>query len=209
MPRVTQDYLNARRSEILDGAARCFARDGFHATSMQDILDETGLSAGAVYRYFRGKDAIIVAIVQQVLETVGTAFADTARSPDPLPPDQLLVGVLRQLSTLPTLPATLIVQVWSETIRSPELTAVEHEGVGRLIASWATIVETYQQRGMIRSDVPAGHVARTLVACVQGFLVQRAIGLPAEPEAWQNGIQALTSMTPHTERNPTSAPNVN
>ena len=48
MARVSQEHLDARRRQILEGAARCFARDGFHSTTMQDILRETGLSAGAV-----------------------------------------------------------------------------------------------------------------------------------------------------------------
>lgn len=62
MARVSQEHLDARRRQILDGAARCFARDGFHATSMQDVLKEVGLSAGAVYRYFTGKEDLIAAI---------------------------------------------------------------------------------------------------------------------------------------------------
>ncbi|MFD0775947.1 helix-turn-helix domain-containing protein, partial [Streptomonospora algeriensis] len=62
MPKVSADYLAARREHILSAAAARFSRDGFHRTSMQDIIDEAGLSAGAVYRYFRGKDEIIAAI---------------------------------------------------------------------------------------------------------------------------------------------------
>ncbi|MGW9069182.1 helix-turn-helix domain-containing protein, partial [Streptomyces yangpuensis] len=54
MARVSQAHLDARRRQILDGATRCFTRNGFHATSMQDVLKEVDLSAGAVYRYFSG-----------------------------------------------------------------------------------------------------------------------------------------------------------
>ncbi|HEY9407971.1 MAG TPA: helix-turn-helix domain-containing protein, partial [Jiangellaceae bacterium] len=52
MPRVSEAHLAARRDQILQAAWTCFARDGFHATSMQDVFAEAGLSAGAVYRYF-------------------------------------------------------------------------------------------------------------------------------------------------------------
>ena len=80
MPKVSDAHLAARRRQILDAAARCFARDGFHRTSMQDIVGESGISAGLVYRYFAGKDDMITAIVtewhdqrQAMLATAPTA----------------------------------------------------------------------------------------------------------------------------------------
>ena len=65
MPKVTQQYRDARRDQILGAARRCFLRDGFHSTSMQDLFAEAGLSAGAVYRYFASKDEVIVAIAEE------------------------------------------------------------------------------------------------------------------------------------------------
>ena len=66
MPKVSAEHLANRRQQILDAAASCFARNGFHRTSMQDIVKESGLSAGLIYRYFTGKDDMIVAIVERV-----------------------------------------------------------------------------------------------------------------------------------------------
>jgi AcrR family transcriptional regulator len=43
MPKVSQKYLDARRSEILDAAIVCFSRDGFHRATMQDIVRQSGL----------------------------------------------------------------------------------------------------------------------------------------------------------------------
>ena len=56
MPRVSDEHLAARRQQILDAARACFLRNGFHATSMQDVIGEAGLSVGAVYRYFKSKN---------------------------------------------------------------------------------------------------------------------------------------------------------
>ena len=44
MPKVLPEYLETRRREILDAAAACFARDGFHQASMQDICIEADRS---------------------------------------------------------------------------------------------------------------------------------------------------------------------
>ncbi|GHH12080.1 TetR family transcriptional regulator [Streptomyces lanatus] len=202
MARVSQEHLDARRRQILDGAARLFARNGFHATSMQDVLKEVDLSAGAVYRYFSGKDELIAAIVKEVLGEIRAAFADVTRQSPPPPPD-LLVGLvlgrtLRVWSSLnvagePLFPQ-LIMQVWAETVRNEELAAVLTEVYTELRESWVLAVEAYQDAGMMRSDIPADHVARTMIATVQGFVAQQALfgGVPVE--VLQDGLRALMSM---------------
>src|SRR5271157_1652892 len=48
-----------RRERILDAAERAFVRHGFHATTMQHVADELGMSAGNLYRYFPSKEAIV------------------------------------------------------------------------------------------------------------------------------------------------------
>ena len=65
MPRVDDQYLESRRREIVDAAMTCFSREGFHRTTMQDIVRETGLSAGAIYRYFKSKEDIVAAIAEE------------------------------------------------------------------------------------------------------------------------------------------------
>src|SRR4029079_2513209 len=71
VPRVSAEHLAARRQQILDAAQRRVARDGFHATSMQQVIAEAGLSVGAVYRYFPSKSDLIVAIAQSAAEGSG------------------------------------------------------------------------------------------------------------------------------------------
>ncbi len=105
MARVSQEHLEARRRQILDGAAVCFARNGFHATSMQDVLKEVDLSAGAVYRYFSGKEELIEAIASEVLETVRGTLEQAAQESPPPTPDVMVpraLALMRQVR-----PATL------------------------------------------------------------------------------------------------------
>jgi AcrR family transcriptional regulator len=63
MPKVTEEYLETRRLEILEAAITCFIRKGFHQTTIDEICDEAGVSPGAVYRYFASKEEIIQAAV--------------------------------------------------------------------------------------------------------------------------------------------------
>ena len=54
-----------RRSQILDAALVCFAKRGFHQTSMHDISAEAGISVGLIYRYFENKEAVISAMADR------------------------------------------------------------------------------------------------------------------------------------------------
>ncbi|MFB6847204.1 TetR/AcrR family transcriptional regulator [Streptomyces sp. NPDC056373] len=202
MARVSQEHLDARRRQILDGAALCFARNGFHATSMQDVLKEVDLSAGAVYRYFSGKEELIGAIVAETLGSVREAFEEAARQSPPPPPDELVASVLgRTLAARESLvvdgrPAfpRLVIQVWTETLRNEELAALLREGYGSVRAVWGKVVEGYQEAGMMRADVVPDHVARTMIASVLGFIAQQSLFGPAPVEVLQDGLRALTGM---------------
>ncbi|MCX4879175.1 MULTISPECIES: TetR/AcrR family transcriptional regulator [unclassified Streptomyces] len=209
MARVSQEHLDARRRQILDGAARCFARNGFHATSMQDVLKEADLSAGAVYRYFSGKEELIAAIVGEVLGQVNEGFEEAARSSPPPPPDLLVASVLsRVLSTKesvtvdgrPAFPR-LVVQVWTETLRNDELAALLREGYGGVQEAWARIVQAYQDAGTMRPDVAPDHVARTMMASAMGFLAQQALFGPMPADVLRDGLRALMSVQDHSSVN--------
>ncbi|WP_340383798.1 TetR/AcrR family transcriptional regulator [Streptomyces sp. SS7] len=202
MARVSQAHLDARRRQILDGAAVCFARNGFHATSMQDVLKEVDLSAGAVYRYFSGKEELIAAIVSEVLGQVRASFEEASSRTDPPPPDVLVCEVLgRTLAAKASLtvdgkPAfpRLVVQVWTETLRNDELSAVLSEGYRTVHAAWVQIVEAYQAAGTMRADVDPDHVARTMIASVLGFIAHQSLFGPAPVEVLGDGLRALMSV---------------
>ncbi|MFD9108267.1 TetR/AcrR family transcriptional regulator [Streptomyces bottropensis] len=202
MPRVSQERLDARRRQILDAAARCFARNGFHATSMQDVLKEADLSAGAVYRYFSGKEELIAAIVGAVLDEIRAAFEEAVLQSPPPPPDVLIGAVLRRmLRGRPSLGETgeslyprLMVQVWAETLRNPELHAILADGFAQVRTPWIKVVEGYQDAGMMRADIPALSVARTMVALAQGFAAQYALFGDVPIQVLELGVKALTSM---------------
>ncbi|MEV5979407.1 TetR/AcrR family transcriptional regulator [Streptomyces sp. NPDC052114] len=202
MARVSQEHLDARRRQILDGAALCFARNGFHATSMQDVLKEVGLSAGAVYRYFRGKDELIAAIVAEVLTDISDIFEAAGRQSPPPPPDVLVGRVLSEVLDLRpgmregsrTYFPRLMIQVWTETLRNDELSALMADIYVKVRGAWVKIVTGYQEAGMMRADIPADHVARTMIAAAQGFAAQYALFDEVPVEALQDGLRALMSM---------------
>ncbi|MEE4546855.1 TetR/AcrR family transcriptional regulator [Streptomyces sp. V4-01] len=198
MPRVSQSHLDARRRQILDGALRCFTRRGFHTSSMQDVLTEIGLSAGAVYRYFSGKEEIIQAIAEEMLRDFAarmTAYVEQ----DDVPAFEEFVRQLPAVSAHVTgnpETAGMLLQVWSEAPRSPGLSAAAKSGFEEIVAVLTKVVVVYQDRGELSRDVAAEDCARVIISVMQGYVLQRAIFRTGEMESFQAAFAALVRTAP-------------
>src|ERR1700753_3360938 len=84
MPRLSAETWSRRRRHVLESAWSCFSRDGFHATSMDQVIEASGMSSSAVYRYFRSKDELIDATVDEALADSEALFGSLLDD-DPLP----------------------------------------------------------------------------------------------------------------------------
>jgi AcrR family transcriptional regulator len=193
MPRVSQAHLDARRRQILDAARRCFIHDGFHATSMQDVLSEANLSAGAVYRYFRGKEEIIAAIAGEAVAAIVDALDTAFDVDDPPPLDEVLGAAFVTVQRIDAEQgvAKLTLQVWSEALRSPVLAETLTREISRMRASLTRLVQAYQAQGRMTGDVPAKHVARVLADLLPGFVLQHALFGDVDAAAFRAGLRAL------------------
>jgi TetR/AcrR family transcriptional regulator, transcriptional repressor of aconitase len=193
MPRVSAERLKATRTRILDAARRCFVRKGFHLTSMQDIQGEAGLSAGAVYRHFKSKDELICAIALAALAGATESLAGIFEAPEPPPLDEVVARLLHGQPPLDARRASaiLMVQVWGEVARRPEL----QERFAETYAAWRDFLERlvriYQRRGQLSADVPAPEIASTLIALVQGFNLQLALAGDLDVSTLQAGVRGL------------------
>ncbi|WP_226379510.1 TetR/AcrR family transcriptional regulator [Pseudonocardia sp. KRD291] len=86
MPRVSTDQLAARRRQILDGARRCFADHGYEGATVRRLETSTGLSRGAIFHYFRDKEALFLALAEEDARRMADVVAE-----------QGLVQVMREL----------------------------------------------------------------------------------------------------------------
>jgi AcrR family transcriptional regulator len=172
MPKVSAEHLTNRRRQILDAAAGCFARNGFHRTSMQDIVKESGLSAGLIYRYFPGKEDMILAIVEE-WHTTRSAGLGTAS--DPL---DAYLGLLRAIAAPDAAPQrNLGMQAWAETVREPRIRALARQGVDEQLEAFG--------------DVAPAALIRVLVAIHQGLLLQASWDDSLDVEAFVAAVGEL------------------
>ena len=70
-----QARTEAQRERILNAAQKCFVESGFHAASMATIAETADMSPGLIYRYFKSKSEIILAIIERQLELVRVDLA--------------------------------------------------------------------------------------------------------------------------------------
>jgi len=65
MPKIAEAARAARREQIIAAARACFARAGYHATTMADVAAQAGLSKGTPYLYFESKEALFIALAEE------------------------------------------------------------------------------------------------------------------------------------------------
>src|SRR5262249_3193804 len=75
---VRVEQGQATRQQLIDVATRLFAKDGYQATSIEAVLAATGMSRGALYHHFRGKDALFEAVLEAVETDIAAGIARRA-----------------------------------------------------------------------------------------------------------------------------------
>lgn len=176
MPKVTEAHLKARRQQILDAAAECFARKGFHHTTMHDICQMAELSPGAVYRYFRSKDDIIAAMEEQGRERSGAIIeAITSERKDTLAILEGLVDVF--FSKLEDVRDCAVhIELWAEALSNPRIREMV-VGIDDSIreAFVRKIVSASQERGEINPHLDPDAVARVMMSFWDGLVLQKTL----------------------------------
>ena len=66
---IQAQLIAARRSQILDAAARVFAEKGFHRATIRDISNEAGIADGTIYNYFENKTALLLGLLHRLNES--------------------------------------------------------------------------------------------------------------------------------------------
>jgi TetR/AcrR family transcriptional regulator, transcriptional repressor of aconitase len=193
MPKVTHEYRDARRDQILSAARRCFLRDGFHATSMQDLFAEAGLSSGAVYRYFASKEDVITAIAEENMRDVVAMIHDVATSQPDRPIGAVFADIFNivQAKDAQDGLAGLALLAWSEALRNPMLAERFADLFAQMRADLTEVVREHQRAGNLPPQVPAESLATLLISIVPGYILQLATLGPAAVEEVPAAVEAL------------------
>jgi AcrR family transcriptional regulator len=202
MPRVSEQYRTNRRAEIVGAAARLFATNGFHSTSMADIISASGLSAGAVYRYFRSKEELIGSVAGQALSAADEVFGRLLADDAAPSPEETLTAVLTTITErIANDPETGVditrigVQVWAEAMRNPELAARADQVYQRLRGHFAEVARRWQAAGHLAADAVPQQVGAAMLSLVVGFILQRLLVSDTDINGYLAGVRALLGPT--------------
>lgn len=115
------DSSNAdRRSQILDAALVCFAKRGFHQTSMHDISGEAGISVGLIYRYFENKEAVISAMAARHKEEIQQMLERARQAPSLLESLEILFTA-HCCEDAPQVVSAFVVDLYAEASRNQQV----------------------------------------------------------------------------------------
>ena len=191
-PKVSKQHVEARRKQILDAAFACFAREGFHQTTRQEICREAGLSPGAVYSYFRSKEEIIEASCQECQEALLLIEGTTDRL------DTL--GVFNELADLSfgrlakaeaEIAIQVHVQLWSEALRNPRIKESLRLREERIRQAFEDLVGGAQERGQINPSLSAQATGRVMMAMWGGLVLQKALNQDVDVSSYTDVVKAL------------------
>jgi TetR/AcrR family transcriptional regulator, transcriptional repressor of aconitase len=172
MPKVGQAHLDARRQQIVDAARARFASHGFARTSMPDIVTGSGLSTGAIYRYFTSKDEIVMAVCEQ--------------ANDAFPAELTAEAISRFLEHVRTLArekghARLTAQIYAEAAISPALATIVQRQLAALRTAVADLIPDEH-----RSEAAA--IAEAFVAVCAGYSQQLAVRGDVDSAPFTNAV---------------------
>ncbi len=165
------DVSKERTQQILDAALKVFSRSGFQQASMDDIVAEAGLSKGALYWYFKSKDAIISAVLDHLFagELVGVrqlAQAEGSAEDRLMEFSRMTISEIKNMMRL--IPITY--EFYSLAFRNKTVQRSLRKYFQNYIDALAPVIEQGMARGEFRR-VDARETAITLGALIEGTLL--------------------------------------
>jgi AcrR family transcriptional regulator len=175
MPRIKPERKAQRRAQIVSAARTCFARSGFHKTTLQDVFAEAGLSAGCVYNYFQSKEELMLAIAEERHDDESRWIAAASDVSDPMGGlRQVAKTFVREYLTNEGLDRRRIaLQTWSEAQINPAILSSVREGLDGPTAQLAQLVRRAQAGKRVTSKLDADSIAHTMIALFHGSVLQK------------------------------------
>lgn len=153
----------ARRSELLLAARRVFERSGYFDVRVADIAAEAGVAYGTFYRYFESKDAVLRALVEEVVDDLFRASTERPADGD----EDLVLGSVRAFLRAYRAQAAMMRVLEQVMNVSPEFLLVRNGIKDRFASALEAAIRAAQERGHVDLEIDPLHAAYALGGMVQ------------------------------------------
>jgi AcrR family transcriptional regulator len=189
MPKLKPEVQHARRERILDAAEQCFARAGFHRTTMHDICKGAGISPGALYVYFDSKEALIAGISERDRAEFAERLDGLASAPD-------FMQALRELGEQYFLADQrkdhrMCIDIGLESTRNPRVGEIFQRFDRYIYESFEKLFQKMTEEGRIAPTLDIPTVAKGFVVVADGMFWRRAVDPTFDPAAVMPAVLQL------------------
>jgi TetR/AcrR family transcriptional regulator, transcriptional repressor of aconitase len=164
MPRVSQDYLDAQRTELLEGARRCFATFGYEEATVVRLEEATGRSRGAIFHHFPTKLDLFLAVLERDAEREAARWEAGS-----------VADVLAGLADEDPDWATVVIEQSRRRRTDPSFQARWQGRTDLVRDALLALVARERAAGRVAPSIPDEVAARFISVVGDGLLLQRAI----------------------------------
>jgi TetR/AcrR family transcriptional regulator, repressor for uid operon len=165
------DSSNADRpSQILEAALVCFAKRGFHQTSMHDISSEAGISVGLIYRYFENKEAVISAMADRHKKEISEVLERARQAPTLLESLEILFTA-HCCEDAPQVVSAFVVDLYAEASRNPHVADLVRDVLETAMDGVRDLISRAPEAQNAGSDLKPDELAELIFAVARGMLM--------------------------------------
>ncbi len=185
MPKLSAEQVEVRRLDLLRASMRCFARNGFGATTVRQIADEAALAVGTFYLYFDDKRSAFNAIAELNRARTAELLEPLLSRSDPIVAIDELFRISFELvsSAEGQESLQLDLQLWAMAARDPELGEWTRQTMNVWVAALTTLVRRARRRGLASTAASPVACARDLFALLNGSLLELAVDPDSAPRS--------------------------
>lgn len=197
MPKISEAKRQARREQIITATWSCFSRHGIHATSMEQIIREANLSAGAVYLYYKNKEELILAALSSAFQEMRERLAPILSEADTCPLPVFIRETCKIILShgrrdgLDLSVAFLL--GWSEAQSNAAVKKLIATGQLAYLETLTGLVRKWQAKGEVLGKGKPEKIAKAILSYFLGFIVQSAMIGGIDPEIAAEGMKGLIS----------------
>jgi len=163
MPKISDERKTARREQILEGARRCFAENGYEGATVAKLEGDIGLSRGAIFNYFPSKEDLFIEL----------AVRDSARMSD-VWVEEGLEAVVREVMELDPAWLSVYLELFRRVRNDADFRMRIEERQKAIAPANRARIEEAQRAGEFRDDLTAREIGTFVNLVLNGLALQRA-----------------------------------